>query len=120
MKVPANLAQPNGNVSVVYIYININMEVVQTSTNGGDSWSSPVQLAGPMTLTWLPLTTQGFMVADYLSTSIVPGAANATPVFEVASEPTIGKNCTNIKTGAPGSHCNQATFTSLQALARSG
>ncbi len=88
-----------------------------TSTNGGDSWSSPVQLAGPMTLTWLPLTTQGFMVADYLSTSIVPGAANATPVFEVASEPTIGKTCTNIKTGAPGSHCNQATFTSLQALA---
>jgi len=55
-----------------------------SSTDGGSTWSAPVQLAGPMTLTWLPLTTQGFMVADYLSTSIVPGAANATPVFEVA------------------------------------
>ncbi len=87
-----------------------------SSIDGGDHWSLPVQLGGPMTLTWLPLTTQGFMVADYLSTSIVSGAANATPVFEVASEPTIGKTCSNIHTGAPGSHCNQATFTSLQAL----
>jgi len=87
-----------------------------SSIDGGDHWSLPVQLAGPMTLTWLPLTTQGFMVADYLSTSIVPGAANATPVFEVASKPTIGRTCSNIETGAPGSHCNQATFTSPQAL----
>jgi hypothetical protein len=87
-----------------------------SSNDGGSTWSAPVQLAGPMTLTWLPLTTQGFMVADYLSTSIVPGAANATPVFEVAKKPTIGKTCSNIQTGAPGSHCNQATFTSLQGL----
>src|SRR6266699_1969809 len=87
-----------------------------SSTNGGNSWSAPVQLAGPMTLTWLPLTTQGFMVADYISTSIVPSAANATPVFEVASAPTIGKTCSNIQTGAPGSHCNQATFTSLETF----
>src|SRR5262249_46059674 len=86
------------------------------STNGGTSWSSPVQLAGPMTLTWLPLTTQGFMVADYLSTSIVPGADHANPVFEVASEPTGGKTCSNINTGAPGQNCNQPTFTALQAL----
>jgi hypothetical protein len=86
------------------------------SIDGGAHWSSPVQLAGPMTLTWLPLTTQGFMVADYISTSIVPGAGHATPVFEVASAPTIGKTCSNIQTGAPGSHCNQATFTSLETF----
>jgi hypothetical protein len=86
------------------------------STNGGTSWSSPVQLAGPMTLTWLPLTTQGFMVADYLSAAIASGADHANPVFEVASAPTIGKTCSNIKTGAPGQNCNQPTFTSLQAL----
>ena len=86
------------------------------STNGGASWSSPVQLAGPMTLTWLPLTTQGFMVADYLSTSIAPGVDHANPVFEVAFEPTVGHTCSNIHTGAPGQNCNQATFTSLQAL----
>jgi len=86
------------------------------STDGGAHWSSPGQLAGPMTLTWLPLTTQGFMVADYLSTAIVPGAANANPVFEVASPPTVGKTCSNLNTGAPGKACNQPTFTSLQGL----
>jgi len=85
------------------------------STDGGAHWSFPVQLAGPMNLTWLPLTTQGFMVADYLSAAIA-SSANANPVFEVASQPTVGKNCSNINTGAPGEACNQATFTSLEGL----
>src|SRR6266487_4174335 len=110
------VVQPNGTV-VVPIDDCLGTAILSfTSTNGGNSWSAPVQLAGPMTLTWLPLTTQGFMVADYISTSIVPSAANATPVFEVASAPTIGKTCSNIQTGAPGSHCNQATFTSLETF----
>jgi len=87
------------------------------STDGGAHWSSPVQLAGPMTLTWLPLTTQGFMVADYLSTGIAPGAGHANPVFEVASKPTVGKTCSNINTGAPGEACNQPTFTALGGFA---
>ncbi|MGI8563612.1 MAG: sialidase family protein [Candidatus Dormibacter sp.] len=52
-----------------------------TSTNGGDSWSAPETLAGPMKLSWLPLTTQGRMVGDYISTSIAPAARTATPVF---------------------------------------
>jgi hypothetical protein len=38
-----------------------------------------------MPLQWLPATTQGAMVADYLSTSFVGG--NAVPVFAVASRP---------------------------------
>jgi hypothetical protein len=87
-----------------------------SSTDGGKHWSSPQQLAGPMTLTWLPLTTQGFMVADYLSTSIVPGAAHANPVFQVASAHTPPPNCSNLSTGAPGQGCNQATFTTLAAF----
>ncbi len=44
-----------------------------SSTNGGSSWSTATQLAGPMTLTWLPNTTQGYMVGDYISTSYVRG-----------------------------------------------
>ena len=104
---------PNSNCTTGTCQLNVGF---LSSTNGGASWSSPVQLAGPMTLTWLPLTTQGFMVADYISTSIVPGAANATPVFEVASAPTKTKTCSDLKTGAPGSDCNQATFTSPQPL----
>ncbi len=57
------------------------------STDGGATWTTATQLAGPMTLTWLPLTTQGYMVGDYISTSIVAGANKATPVFEVATPP---------------------------------
>lgn len=54
-----------------------------SSTNGGSTWSAKNQLAGPMTLTWLANTTQGFMVGDYISTSTANGTAH--PVFEVAS-----------------------------------
>ena len=111
---PSIFCNANGTRNTPACQLNVGF---LSSIDGGSTWSAPVQLAGPMTLTWLPLTTQGFMVADYLSTSIVPGAANATPVFEVASKPTIGgMTCSNIQTGAPGSHCNQATFTSLQGV----
>jgi hypothetical protein len=40
-----------------------------------------------MPLTWAPLTTQGYMVGDYISTSIVAGANKATPVLEIAGPP---------------------------------
>jgi hypothetical protein len=87
-----------------------------SSTNGGTSWSKAEQLAGPMKLTWLPLTTAGFMVGDYISTSIVPGDDDATPVFEVAFHPNGTPTCSNIKTGAPGQHCNEATYTTPEDL----
>ncbi len=89
-----------------------------SSINGGATWSSAEQLAGPMNLRWLPLTTQGFMVADYLSTSIVPGDNDATPVFQVAKAPTPPPNCSNLTTGAPGSGCDQATYTTPEGLLR--
>jgi hypothetical protein len=38
-----------------------------------------------MTLSWLPNTSQGFMVGDYMSTSFVGGPA--FPAFAVASAP---------------------------------
>jgi hypothetical protein len=56
-----------------------------SSTNGGTSWSAPTQLAGPMTLSWVANTTQGRMVGDYISTSIVGG--RAWPVIAVATAP---------------------------------
>lgn len=86
-----------------------------SSTNGGASWSAAEHLAGPMNLTWTPLTTQGFMVGDYISTSIVPGDDDATPVFEVAHPPTT-PTCSNLTTGAPGSGCDQATYTTPEDL----
>jgi hypothetical protein len=58
-----------------------------SSTNGGSTWSAATQLAGPMTLSWLPNTTQGRMFGDYISTSVLPGG-RAFPVIAVASPPT--------------------------------
>jgi lipid-binding SYLF domain-containing protein len=56
-----------------------------SSVNGGSGWSAPTQLVGPMTLSWLPNTTQGRMVGDYISTSYVGGTAR--PAFALASAP---------------------------------
>jgi hypothetical protein len=58
-----------------------------SSTNGGTSWSAPTQIAGPMTLSWLPNTSQGRMFGDYISTSVRAGT-NAWPVVGVAFAPT--------------------------------
>jgi hypothetical protein len=60
-----------------------------SSTNGGTSWSTSTQLAGPMTVSWLPNTTQGRMFGDYISTSVLPGGP-AYPVIAVANAPTGG------------------------------
>jgi hypothetical protein len=57
-----------------------------SSTNGGTSWSVATQLAGPMTLSWLPNTSQGRMFGDYISTSVRAGG-NAYPVIPVAHAP---------------------------------
>lgn len=80
-----------------------------SSVNGGESWSESQRLAGPMTLTWTPLTTEGFMVADYISTSIVPGSDTAIPVFAVAAHP--GGTPPKGKTCIASALCHQAMFT---------
>jgi hypothetical protein len=85
-----------------------------SSTDGGATWSAPTQLAGPMTLTWLPDTSQGFMVGDYISTSF-SGAA-AFPAFAVASAPTAGGS--DCETATP--NCNQPTFTVTGGIAATG
>jgi hypothetical protein len=49
-----------------------------TSPDGGAHWSDPVQLAGPMSLSDVALTSQGSMVGDYISTSFNAGGAATT------------------------------------------
>ena len=46
-----------------------------SSSDGGTSWSTPTPVAGPMSLSWLPSTDSGLMVADYISTSFASGKA---------------------------------------------
>ena len=58
-----------------------------SSMNGGTTWSTATQLAGPMTLSWLPNTSEGRMFGDYISTSVVAGG-NAYPVLPIANAPT--------------------------------
>ena len=59
-----------------------------SSSDGGTTWTAKTQLAGPMTVTWLASTTQGFMVGDYISTSFSAGTTH--PVFAVANAPSGG------------------------------
>jgi hypothetical protein len=58
-----------------------------SSVNGGASWSTATQLAGPMNLSWIPNTSQGRMFGDYISTSVLPGG-NAYPIIPVGNAPT--------------------------------
>ncbi|WP_369357834.1 sialidase family protein [Streptomyces sp. cg2] len=55
-----------------------NKVVMSTSTDGGATWSTARTVAGPMSLTQIANTTQGSMVGDYLSTSVIGGKAVST------------------------------------------
>jgi len=46
-----------------------------SSSDGGATWSAPTTLAGPMSLSWLPSTSSGQMVGDYMATSFSGGKA---------------------------------------------
>lgn len=58
-----------------------------TSTDGGGSWSAPIDLAGPMSLSWLPSTVSGQMVGDYFSVFYTDDGV-PHPSFAVAAQPT--------------------------------
>lgn len=111
---------PNSNCSAVATKTSPACELdvrFISSTNGGATWSAAKTLAGPMALTWLPLTTQGFMVGDYFATAIPPGSSVASPIFAVAAAPTRpAKTCSNLKTGEAGQNCDQAMFTTPGGL----
>jgi len=44
-----------------------------SSSDAGTTWTKAVKLAGPMRLSWLPSTSLGAMVGDYISSSYVNG-----------------------------------------------
>jgi hypothetical protein len=86
----------NTHLAVTYYYYpvsncgsNCQLDVgFVSSSDGGSTWSSPIELAGPMLPTWLANTKNGRMYGDYISTSYVGG--NALPVIVVANAPTGG------------------------------
>jgi hypothetical protein len=99
---------PNTNCTVATCQLDVGYV---SSANGGSSWSTATQLAGPMTMSWLPETSQGRMVGDYISTSFGSDGL-AHPAFAVAATPTAGANCA---TATPT--CDQALYSPTTGLA---
>nr|MBA2385366.1 exo-alpha-sialidase [Actinomycetota bacterium] len=81
-----------GRLAIAYYAIRpggIDAELV-TSTNGGASWSAPQRLTPrTMPVTWMPDTTLGRMLADYIGVSWSRG--RPLVVYALASPPRNGK-----------------------------
>ncbi len=60
-----------------------------SSANGGSTWSAPQTVAGPFGLSRIASTSQGTMVGDYISSSVVNGSAFA--LFAIGKAPTNGQ-----------------------------
>lgn len=57
-----------------------------TSSDGGQSWSAPIDLTDPISLDWLADTNQGRMVGDYLGANYTEDGL-PHPIFASAAEP---------------------------------
>jgi hypothetical protein len=104
-----NTSGTGAHLTVVYYYYPVSkcnntcqLEVGFTaSEDGGGTWSSGVQLAGPMQLSWLPVSDDGPMVADYIGVSYNNG--NPYGIFAAATTPT-------------GSTLHESMYTTKQPL----
>jgi hypothetical protein len=93
-------------VVTFYFYPNANCTTgYSTSADGGASWTTNTQIAGPMMLAWFPNTSQGFMPGDYISTSF--SGTPAFPAIAVANAPS-------------GSVFDEATYTVQGGLSVAG
>lgn len=72
---------PETNCAISTCRLNVGFA---TSQDGGATWSPRITLARKMKLKWLPDTTLGYMVGDYISTSFVND--QIFPVFSKALE----------------------------------
>lgn len=94
-------SSPSGHLGLVYYYYpqancteatcNLDADFI-SSSDGGATWSAPLQLVGPMKVSWLPLTidppiisVNGHMVGDYISVPFSGG--EAFPMFAAATPP---------------------------------
>jgi hypothetical protein len=101
------------HLTIVYYYYpvsncnsNCQLDVgFTTSQDGGQTWTAGVQLAGPMSLSWLPVSDLGPMVADYISVSYSNG--NPFGVFAAAKAPS-------------GGDLNEAMYSTKQPLLAAG
>ncbi len=73
----------NCTTSTCQLYVGFT-----TSQDGGSTWTAGQKIAGPMKLAWLPVSDNGYMVADYVGVSYLNG--NPFGVFAVAKGPAKG------------------------------
>ena len=100
---------PNASCTVATCQLDVGFI---SSSNGGSTWTAPTQLAGPMTIAWLPVTTKGRMFGDYISTSFSGGLAH--PVIVVAKPP----NGTTTDCSSATPNCNVALYAAGGLAAR--
>src|SRR3984957_3285688 len=100
----------NAHLTIVYYYYptakcttsTCQLDVGFTaSVDGGATWTTGKKIAGPMKVSWLPVSDNGPMVADYIGVSYVNG--NPFGVFAVAQAPV-------------GSTFNESMFTTKAPL----
>jgi hypothetical protein len=101
---------PNASCSAATCQLDVGFA---SSADGGQTWTAPVQLAGPLTLGWLANTNQGRMVGDYISTSFSGGTPR--PVFASASAPSGGVFAEGMFTAPTGATAARATRAAAQA-----
>ncbi|HXM21681.1 MAG TPA: sialidase family protein [Terriglobales bacterium] len=98
-----------GHLTIVYYYYPVSacnnsckLDVgFVTSQDGGKTWTKGKQLAGPMQLSWLPVSDAGYMVADYIGVTYNNG--NPFGLFMVAKAPS-------------GGLLNEAAYTTKEPL----
>jgi hypothetical protein len=90
-----NTFAPNVSLALVYYHYpqaNCSQATCQliggfiTSSDGGETWSAPIDVTSPMALDWLPDTSSGLMVGDYLGTDFTDDGV-PHPIFAAAAQP---------------------------------
>ncbi|HJP73388.1 MAG TPA: sialidase family protein [Pseudonocardiaceae bacterium] len=71
-----------------------------SSANGGSTWSAPTTVAGPFGLSLIASTSQGSMVGDYISCSVVNGKGVA--LVAIGKTPSSGKAFDEAMYAVPG------------------
>jgi hypothetical protein len=101
---------PTARIALVYYFLpqancSSNCQLAYgfiESTDGGSTWSTATQVAGPISYASLPFTFSGYMVGDYTSASFA--RSRVLTVFTVAKP---GSTCTIETLGA----CNESMAT---------
>jgi hypothetical protein len=79
-----------------------------SSTDGGTTWTAPTVIGQPMRVTWLPFTTLGYMVGDYISTSF----GSNGKAYPALAQAKVTSNCTTNQVGS----CHEFMITARAGL----